>query len=56
MDKIYKKITLLMALFSVSNVISANDLLNNIEIIVDISDQRLYIIEDTRRTTTNYDD
>ena len=36
MDKIYKKIALLVALFSISNVIHANDLLNNIEIIVDI--------------------
>ena len=45
MDKIYKKIALLAALFSISNVINANDLLNNIEIIVDISDQRLYLIE-----------
>ncbi len=46
MDKIYKKIALLLALFSISNVINANDLLNNIEIVVDISDQRLYLVED----------
>ena len=46
MDKIYKKIALLLALFSISNVINANDLLNKIEIIVDISDQRLYLVED----------
>ena len=37
-----------MALFSISNAISANDLLKNIEIIVDISDQRLYLIENSR--------
>ena len=47
MDKIYKKIALLVALFSISNVINANYLLNNIEIIVDISDQRLYLKEDS---------
>lgn len=46
MDKIYKKIVLLLALFSISNVINANDLRNNIEIVVDISDQRLYLVED----------
>ena len=48
MDKIYKKIALLIALFSISNVINANNLLNNVEIIVDISDQRLYLIENSR--------
>ncbi len=48
MDKIYKKIALLMALFLISNVINANDLINNKEIIVDISDQRLYLIDDSR--------
>ena len=48
MDKIYQKITLLIALFSISNVISANNLLNDIEIIVDISDQRLYLLENSR--------
>ena len=37
-----------MALFSISNVINANNLLNNVEIIVDISDQRLYLIENSR--------
>ncbi len=36
-----------MALFSISNVINADDLLNNIEIVVDISDQRLYLVEDS---------
>ncbi len=46
MDKIYKKITLLIVLLSISNVINAKDFLNNIEIIVDISDQRLYLRDD----------
>ena len=48
MDKIYRKIALLMVLSSISNAINANDFLNNMEIIVDISDQRLYLIEDSR--------
>ena len=48
MDKIYKKVRLLIVLLSISTSINGEDLLNNIEIIVDISDQRLYLIDNSK--------
>ena len=48
MDKIYKKVRLLIVLLSISTTINGKDLLNNIEIIVDISDQRLYLIDNSK--------